>query len=286
MTAPSLVDLERERHPRLSERALVERVAGNVIAELGITVPPVDVAMVASYLDIARVVLDEDLDAAGCLVCRPSGIEIRVRSTDAPARQRFTTCHECGHTFFPGFERVPRYRCAPAVLTSKEQTLEALCDAAASALLLPDSLFRTACDAVPFGFDGLDCLGSEFGASLIAVAYRWLGCSSEPTAVLSFDYRPKPSDGATTTAPVLRLQSAAVSGQWPYFLRHKSVEGGDVFDRAAQGELVHEVTTVRGICTKPVQAEVHARLAPFYDEHGTLRRRVLALLRRPVSRRG
>ena len=61
--------------------------------------------------------ITEGLDAAGCLICSGPTLAIWIRASDRWERQRFTICHECGHTFFPGFALQPRYRCSPAART-------------------------------------------------------------------------------------------------------------------------------------------------------------------------
>jgi hypothetical protein len=216
------------------------------------------------------------LPEAGCLVCRASGIEIRVRAADSAGRQRFTICHECGHTFFPGFASAPRYRCSPAMRPNQKLDLEGLCDIAAGDLLLPPKLLVP--DVARSGF-GLDSVADLADASLEATGHRFVVAWEEPAALLVFKVRQKPRQYGTGAAPQLRLVSAHTEGQWPFFARHKSVVEGDVFDRAVKGEIVHEQTTLVGICREAVRAEVSAQLFP-YTANGQQELRVLALMRR------
>ncbi len=113
MIGTSLLETERMRQPGVSDAVRVRAIAAQLIDELEIEEPPVDVKMVASRLSIPTITEDARLVESGCLICQGGRLEIRVRQGDRLERQRFTVCHECGHTFFPGFQRRPRYRCSP-----------------------------------------------------------------------------------------------------------------------------------------------------------------------------
>ena len=86
----SLLDEERLTHPGASDADCVRAIARRVVDELGVAAPPVNVGMLASYLDVAEVIVDRDLDVAGCLICTGGTIEIRVRAHDSAPRRRFT----------------------------------------------------------------------------------------------------------------------------------------------------------------------------------------------------
>jgi hypothetical protein len=279
----SRLELERARRPTATDADRVRTIAAELIDELGITQPPVDVEMVASMLDIANVVADPALVEAGCLFCAGDGeFEIRVRGTDSLGRQRFTICHECSHTFFPGFATKVQYRCSPSTGPSQNPDLEALCDVAAGELLFPSMLFVADVRGTPFGLEGLEELADRYKGSLEATGHRLVSTWPEPSALLIFTVRQKPSEARTTATPRLRLDSAHPEGGWPFFRRHKSVAHGDVFDRALEGEVVSETTTISGIATEPVRAEVHAQLYPLIVG-GRPRARVVALVRRVAS---
>jgi len=278
MTASSLLDQARLRSPRASDAACVDLVAAELIADLGLTSPPVNVEMLASLLDVRRVVQDHVLDTAGCLICGATGAEIRVRSTDPLPRQRFTIGHECAHIFFPGYALQPRFRCTPRP-GQPSSNLEGLCDRGASRLLMPDTLFAPESQAVDFGLASIGDLSDLFEVSLAATAIRFVQLRAEPCAFLSLEVRQKPVEYRSSAPPQLRLQWSATSGRWPHLPRHKSVEDGDVFDRAHQGEIVYEPrTTIRSLTRSEMQVEAHCQLAPYFDGSQTVER-VVALLR-------
>lgn len=275
----SRLELERLRKPDASAAQCVRAVAAGVIDELGISAPPVDVEMVASMLDIAAVVADPSLPEAGCLICKQSGeFEIRVRSTDSIGRQRFTVCHECAHTFFPGFATQTRYRCSPAIRPAQNPDLEGLCDVAAGELLFPSRFFAPDVRAATFGLGDLEVLAGRYDASLEATGHHLVSSWPEPSVLMTFTVRQSPREVGSSAEPKLRLDTAHPEGGWPFFVKHKSVTDGDIFDRALQGEIVGETTTIEGICKLPVRAEVHARLYPLVVG-GRLVPRVIAMAR-------
>src|SRR5687768_518731 len=122
----SHLDQTRARNPGLPDVDCVGLIARDLILELDIREPPVDLDMLVSLLGISEVVRDQNLGVAGCLLCRGGRLEIRVRATDSPGRRGFTICHECAHTFFPGFSRRPQYRCAPGPRAAGRQDVEYL----------------------------------------------------------------------------------------------------------------------------------------------------------------
>src|SRR5207237_7775997 len=129
-------------------------------------------------------------------------------------------CHECAHTFFPGFSYQPRYRCSPMTAAVSDRELESLCDLAASELLLPERLFAPLARDNPLAITTVEYLADEFDASLIATATRLIKGRPEPSALLTFEFRQAPREIGTDAPPKLRLQTSVTSGPWPSFRRH------------------------------------------------------------------
>ena len=276
------LDQTRARHPGLGDVDCVRLIASELIRELDLSAPPVDLEMLVSLIGINEVVRDQALDVAGCLTCHAGKLQIRVRATDSPGRQRFTICHECGHTFFSGFARRPQYRCAPSPRAADGQGLESLCDVAAAELLLPESMFSSDLSEMPFELPALETLAERYGASLEATGQRLVTLWPEDVALLVFEVCHKTTDGPRDPEK-LRLTKIHQSGDWPFFRRLKSAEDGDAFDRALEGEVVQESCTLRGIVPSALQCEVHAR--PYHYWLGDdYRERVIALLRKPSRR--
>lgn len=301
MPGTSLLETERGRRPGASVASAVRRIAADLIEQLGIDEPPVDVEMVASLLGIAEVIEDPLLPQSGCLVRVDGRLQVRVRQSDAPERKRFTIGHESGHTFFPGFERRPQYRCnpgsaggrsrstgvsgrrgrapTPADPTALPDDVEQLCDVAASELLLPASLFTPDVRASTFGLDAVQDLAAAYEASLEATARRFVSVSNEDTALVILEVGQKPRERGTVAPDKLRVASTLTTGPWPYIPKHKSAAPDGPFDRALQGEVVNEMATISDIFHTPQHVEISAQLYP-YRAGGDLVPRVLAMLRR------
>ncbi len=79
-------------------RHQVEKMAADLLAEFGVTEPPVDVERIARLRGY-RVIFERfPGDLSGTLVRDPtSGVTIGINSFQAPARQRFSIAHEIGH---------------------------------------------------------------------------------------------------------------------------------------------------------------------------------------------
>lgn len=275
----SLLEQQRLTHPAATDADHVVRWAGEVIHELGLE-PPIDPAIVASYLGVARVETD-DIEVAGCLLCHQATVVIKVRRHDPRGRRRFTVCHECCHTFFPGFARQPQFRCNPALTDRPDQMLEQLCDVGASELLLPRRHFSADLAAAGFGVNGVVELADRYDASLEATAHRVVTVSEDPMLFVGLEVATKPRD-LPGAEPKLRVRVSRSNGTFPFVLRHKSVSPDTPFDRALQGEVVHEVNKLDEICAQPTgDVEISARLFPYGP--GGNRLRVLALVR-PVRR--
>lgn len=289
--ALSLLETERARNSGVSDEACVRSIAERVIRELEIVEPPIDVKMVASFLGIKTITKDRQLAEAGCLTSVSDLLQIRVRAGDSEPRQRFTICHECGHTFFPGFQRQTHFRCSPKPVhaaatnplrASDAQQLERLCDVAASELLLPRQMFTAEVRSSVFALSSVATLATRYEASLEATARRFIAAQTDATALVILQVVQKPREFGTLAPEKLRVTSSHVSGSWPFLLRHKSANADGPFDRALQGELVHEMTVIDDLFASPVEVEVSAE-ACYYSAGGDVRPRVMALLRRHTN---
>ena len=282
MPSLSLFDQERRRRPDTSAAECARRVAAQVLADLDVTAPPVDIGMVASALDIGRVVEDPALPASGCLLPTDEGFEIRVRASDTRRRKRFTIAHECAHTFFDGFALVPQFRCNPSTTPRRSDDLESLCDIAASELLLPSDLFLSAASLGDWSLEAIEHLSETSDASLQAAGNRLVSIAPHPAALLVAEIARAPRQ-ALTEEPVLRLVSTFTKGTWPYFRRHKSIPEQHPIRRASEGEIVNEHVQLTGLCASPLHCHLEARPYHYRQRDGRLRTRVLVLLGAPTE---
>lgn len=261
----------RRRHPSLPDTIVIRRLCESLLADAEAE-PPIPVERVASLRGIADIGQREQ-PWSGVLEPRGRSFVVWVRRGDGYERQRFTICHESGHTFFTGFAEAPQFRC-----NGERSLLEERCDVAASELLLPYRFFSSDLAEAGFDLEAVQELAEKYEASIESTALRAVDLWREPAALLVFRERHKPIERGREAhcEPKLRLDYAHTQGAWPYFRRYKSVEPDTPFGRALGGELVSEVRDLGDLMREAIgPVEIHAR------RYGT-RARVLALVR-PAS---
>lgn len=232
--------------------------------------PPVDMLVLASMRGISRVTAVEQ-PWAGMLVPIDGRFVVHVREGDSLGRQRFTIGHEIGHTLDPAFAPIRHYRCNPATAKSRTETLS---DVVASELLMPARSFRSDLGMAGLTTQGIECLSDRYVASLEATALRAVDLWPRPALLLVLAERQKPTEVGSGAEPKLRLQYGHASGEWPYLLRHKSVEADSPFARAHAGEAVDGLFDLGSLSASPLgPVRVSARA---YGNAG----RVLALVER------
>jgi hypothetical protein len=264
----SLFEHAKAELPRLSDEQVVTRLCEELLEQAEAR-PPIPVEMIASLRGIVAIE-EAPQPWAGMIVRRGNNFAVTLRSGDGNRRQRFTICHEAGHTLFPGFADGVEHRC-----NGQRTRTEVLCDVAASELLLPRRDFVPDLLNSTFDLNGVEDLAGEYEASLEATALRTVNLWPEPAMLLVFSQRHKPSEEGREhlCAPKLRVDYAYTQGSWPFVPRHKSVDDDSPIADALRGHAVDIVGTLGSVSanlTQPV--EIHAR---SYGKD----RRVLALIR-------
>jgi hypothetical protein len=283
----SLLEQSRIEVPEVTDDRLhVQRLADRLLRELDAE-PPIDLGMVASYQGVAAVRQCE-LPNGGCLVTDPAtgAVEIRLRSSDHPRRQRFSGFHEVTHTFMPGYRLQVQWRCDPHHASPAKPHVEVLCDVGASELILPRRMVVADLAGADFGLQTVFDLADLYDSSLHATAHRVVDLWPEDVLFVVAQVGHKPKDASDPFAePKLRVASSWGSGSWPFIRKYKSIAEGDPLARALQGELVDEIAVLSGISAEAVGGvHVSARLCPFTDAQGVRHDRVLALYRRASVR--
>jgi Zn-dependent peptidase ImmA (M78 family) len=158
----------------------IERRAVELLKELGLAAPPVDVDFVARARNLQVERVDFGADCAGVLVRKDGRAAIGVNWTDPPVRQRFTVAHEIGHyelhngeTYVDSGSYVVQYRDASSGSGTKNEEREA--NQFAAALLMPATWVRRAYLDEPFDLavdDSLRRLAEKFQVSTQAMSYR------------------------------------------------------------------------------------------------------------------
>lgn len=279
----SLLEHHRLRFPERGDPEHIEKIAAETIAELDLE-PPIPMEVVASYRDIGdiRVV---PLPMAGSLTPEDGGFVIRLRAEDSYVRRRFTGFHEIGHSFQPGYAEAPSFRCAaPSPQLTRGTDPEALSDLAAAEMLLPAAFVAAEFNDQPFGLDAVVDLAARYQASIQATAYRYVRFRVEDALLLTLEPGLR-KNAPLDEEPVLRVRTVSASGDWPFVPRNKSALPTGCLHRAGMGELIYESTDLESELGLGGDRAVEISARRFdYHVHGSIRPRVLAILRPRRSR--
>lgn len=156
-----------------AKRSEIEAQAAGILAELGITEPPVNTIFVANKLGfVVRAVTYRSPDVHGSVAKEDGLVEIDVRAEDPPVRRRFTIAHEIGHAvrhLEDGTTHVDSARFFRLEQTEHgAQDHEVEANQFAAALLMPEAWVR---DHFASWRDPV-VLAIRFGVSADAMKYR------------------------------------------------------------------------------------------------------------------
>lgn len=223
--------------PRVDAREAMIGRARQLLDEVQVEMPPVDLRMVSSFRGV-RDIQSVPMLSAGRLVPAGGGFIIQVNRDHSPGRQRFSAAHEIGHILLPDYQRHPSLIDDMQTGTYDEsREAEYLCDLAAAELLMPMKLFAPAAMEAGFGLDAASQLATAFQASREAAVIRLVQTGLWPCAVAVWHFAHKPSEHPATqqaTLPSmewaspqkkLRVRYAVASPGFGYFLpRHLSAD--------------------------------------------------------------
>jgi uncharacterized protein DUF955 len=265
----SLFEQEQRALPKLSDEQVMRRLCESLLEEAEVVEPPVPVKMLASLRGIASIE-EAEQPFSGLLRPGEQGFEVRVRRGDGYERQRFTICHEAGHTLLPGFREARQFRC-----NGPRNWLEKMCDVAGAELLLPKYLIDPRLTGSRLDLKTVQQLSDQFEASIEATARRAVALADRPAMLIVLSERHKPIEaGRESELPAkLRVDYSVTQGKWPFVLRHKSA-GNDGLARTLQGEIVDECGSIDELCAQSL-GEVRINAKRFGREG-----RVLALIER------
>jgi Zn-dependent peptidase ImmA (M78 family) len=170
--------------------------ASEVIAKRNISALPVDPFAIAA---LEGILCDKISSASpgisGCLLKSADRFGIFYSdSFSSDGFRRFTVAHELGHYFLDAhYEHIfaegnVRHQSDSGFTSDDRYEREA--DTFAAALLMPETLFKTACAWVKPGLEAVEALAEQCGTSLTATAIRYAILSDDPiTVVCSKDNR-------------------------------------------------------------------------------------------------
>jgi len=263
MANPDQISLFEElkfAHPSLKDTELVRKACEQIL-DLADVSPPVSVERLASVRGILQV-REMELPYAGLLTPEASGrLAVHIRRGDGRDRQRFTICHETGHTLFPGFSEKRSFRCK-----GPRTWLERMCDVAAAEFLMPyDHFVRDLPEAGGLRLDAIEELSGRYQASIEATARRAIDLSADSAMMIVLSKRHKPTEaGREDELPAkLRVDYSyrPNAKTFPYVLEHKSVGESPLKHVLDLGE-VDEVGSVNELISGDL-GEVRIQARPY-----------------------
>lgn len=197
----------------------ITMVVRNLIDEAGLTGPPADLEILASYRDVIKIQTCK-MDSAGRLVPRQDGKWIiYINDSHSSEKQRFTIAHEIAHTLLPTYtgqyiddDDTGRF----SIGDSEGQEKEYLCDAGGAALLLDARWLRTFINDRPIDLNLLNSAARVFQASLHATMLQLVKIAAEPIAFVIWESEVTPTPyGWNHYSSQLSVSSVARSETFP-----------------------------------------------------------------------
>lgn len=158
--------------------------------------PPFNVNAIASFRGLTLSDDDPRFSPDSEIAPEADGrVVLRVNKSRPVSRQRFSVCHEIGHTLFPEYELAVRCR-KPSERTwaDSEDLLETLCDVAASELMFPSPWFPDRIAEMPLTADSIAETADDYQASREATVRRLVELYREPLAAVFFSWKLKPTE--------------------------------------------------------------------------------------------
>jgi Zn-dependent peptidase ImmA (M78 family) len=176
------------------ERA--KQLVGRLVEDRGHDKPPFSPGEYARLQDIK--VVNEDLNETSAVLLRfQDGYVIKVNQTHNMARQNFSCAHEIGHTLFSELKLdnyIPNieYRTfnPQAHAFARQRVRERLCDAAATELLMPESVFKRYLLDYGVSINSIERLADIFRVSIHTACWRVAEVSPEPCIAAFWKHHP------------------------------------------------------------------------------------------------
>lgn len=182
---------------------IVERakeLVAQLIEDRGHNKPPFLSQEFARLLGINKIVKADLGKTSAILLKLHDGYVIKVNQNHNLARQNFSCAHEIGHTLFSELKleryiKSIEYRTAnfnpQGQQKARAVARERLCDAAATELLMPQSVFRKYLSTFGLSVSSIEHLANVFKVSIQTTAIRIAEISVEPCLALLWQPWPK-----------------------------------------------------------------------------------------------
>ncbi|MFC1977821.1 ImmA/IrrE family metallo-endopeptidase [Chloroflexota bacterium] len=178
------------------ERA--KQLVDQLVKERGHDKPPFLPEEFIRFQGIERIEKADLGNTSAVLLRFQDGYVIKVNQKHTLARQNFSCAHEIGHILFSELKLEPyvqsiEYRTfnPQGEREARAVVRERLCDAAATELLMPESVFRKYLSGFGISVNSIERLANIFGASRLTSAIRIAEVSREPCIALLWQPWPR-----------------------------------------------------------------------------------------------
>lgn len=158
--------------------------------------PPFDVKAMASLRGLHWSDDDPRFSTDSEIAPEENGrVVLRVNSAQPETRQRFSICHEIGHTLFPEYQLAVRCRkTTDRAFADPNDLLETLCDVAASEMMFPTPWFVERIAGMQLSAGAIAELTMEYLGSREATVRRLVELHDAPLAAVFFSWKHKPTE--------------------------------------------------------------------------------------------
>lgn len=176
---------------RIKARAVVQEFTSSFPES-----PPFNVKAIASLRGLHWSDDDPRFSADSEIAPEDGGrVVLRVNSARPETRQRFSICHEIGHTLFPDYQLAVRCRKAiDRAFADPNDLLETLCDTAASELMFPAPWFAERVAGMELSGGAVADLTKDYLGSREATVRRLVELRDDPLAAVFFSWKLKPTE--------------------------------------------------------------------------------------------
>ena len=203
---------------------------------------PEEYARLAGIKRIEKADLGHDRADIGAVLLRfRDGYVIKANQNQNLPRQRFSCAHEIGHILLGELELEPlmedvefRTSNPQGQAKNRQSSRERLCDAAATELLMPETVFKKHLSRLGASINSIEWLANIFKVSISSTAIRIAELSTEPCIALLWRLRPG------TKSKALRLawhigQGKKFRGKANYMPKHAVVRPTSKLYQAYEG---------------------------------------------------
>jgi len=199
-----------------------KQLVNQLVEYRGHSRPPFLPQEYSRFVNIREIQIANLGDTSGLLLRSHDGFVIKVNQSHYQVRQNFSCAHEIGHILFSDLKlenhiHTIEYRTFNPSKTNeiRARAREALCDAAAAELLMPESVFRKCLSTFGLSITSIEHLAETFQVSIQAATKRISEVSIEPCVAIL--WKPWPKSKPKGLRPVIGKHLSSKANYLPLY---------------------------------------------------------------------